>query len=78
MTLWSQVSSAAPLLAFDDEYAWINRVLPVQRVAFARDDGMRVYVDTATSTLVTLIDDRKALYTRLFQLLHNWHFAGSG
>ncbi len=72
------VSSAAPLLAFDDEYAWINRVLPVQRVAFARDDGMRVYVDTATSTLVTLIDDRKALYTRLFQLLHNWHFAGSG
>lgn len=74
----SEIASITQITAFDAEYTRVNRLLPVVRVAFAREDGMRVYVDTATSALATQIDDRKALYTSAFTLLHNWHFAGSG
>lgn len=59
---------------FDDDYLFINRLLPVQRVALARDDGLRVYVDTASGRLASLVNDRKALGSSLFRQLHSWLF----
>jgi len=57
---------------FGGEYAWVNRLLPVYRVDFARADGMRVYVEPRSAQLATLIDDRKALFNNVFVLLHTW------
>jgi hypothetical protein len=59
---------------FDGEYSYINRYLPAYRVAFARDDAMRVYVDTATSRLGTLVDRSKSWFVTFFQALHTWSF----
>ncbi len=60
--------------AFDDDYLFINRLLPVQRVDFDREDGLRAYVDTASGRLASLIDEPKALTGRLFRALHSWTF----
>ncbi len=61
---------------FGGEYAWVNRLLPVYRVDFARPDGMRVYVEPRSAQLATLIDDRKALFNNVFVLFHTWRIPG--
>lgn len=73
----SAVTAVERVTRFDGEYSEVNRLLPVYRVRFARDDGMRVYVDTASSRLATLTDDRKAVLSRLFTSLHTWKFLSS-
>jgi len=59
---------------FDDDYLDINRLLPVYRVDFERDDGLRVYVETSPPRVSALADDRKALLGSLFLWMHNWDF----
>lgn len=61
-------------LRFDDDYPAVNRLLPVWRVDLQRDDGMRVYVDTAGDRYVTLTNDRKRTLQTLFQTLHTFSF----
>lgn len=70
----SKTESVARLDAFDAEYMSVNRLLPVYRVAFARDDGLRAYVETSPPRLATLIDDRKELLGSIFHIMHNWDF----
>ncbi|MCW5625332.1 MAG: hypothetical protein KIT73_11505 [Burkholderiales bacterium] len=67
----STVRSATLVTAFDDEYPYVNRLLPVWRVAFDRPDGLLAYVDTGSSRLGTLVDDRKTVFQTAFQVLHN-------
>ena len=74
----STIAAVTRLTQFDEDYVAVNRLLPVYRVDFARADGMRAYVDTGSSALATLVDRRKARFTRLFTTLHNWRFAGNG
>ncbi|MDY6943257.1 MAG: PepSY domain-containing protein [Pseudomonadota bacterium] len=68
----SSVGETRLITAFDSDYLYIDRLLPVYRVDFQRPDGMRAYVETASGRLATLTDDRKALTGRLFRLLHSW------
>ncbi|MBU1832582.1 MAG: hypothetical protein KKF24_07785, partial [Gammaproteobacteria bacterium] len=49
----STIKSLTLQTEFDEDYVFVNRLLPVWRVAFARDDGKRVYVDTASDRLGT-------------------------
>ncbi|MDZ4144268.1 MAG: PepSY domain-containing protein [Burkholderiales bacterium] len=70
----SAVTAVERVTRFDSEYSEVNRLLPVYRVRFGRDDGMRAYVDTASSRLATLTDNRKAVLSRLFTNLHTWKF----
>lgn len=60
------------LTEFDGEYADVNRLLPVWQVRFERDDGMRVYIDTGTGHMATLVDNLKAFSSTEFSLLHRW------
>ena len=60
--------------AFEQDYHPVNRLLPVWRVAYAGGDGLRAYVDTEQSRLATLVDDRRAFFTKVFQFGHNWSF----
>jgi len=62
---------------FGPEYSYINRLLPAYRVSFDREDAMRVYVDTASSRLGTLVDRNKAWFSAYFQALHSWAFLES-
>ena len=60
------------LTGFSSEYAFINRLLPAARVDTAREDGLRLYVDLYQDRLGTLVDDRKAWFSLLFQQLHSF------
>lgn len=68
------VRELARVSAFDREYTFVNRLLPAWRVEFDRRDGLRAYVDTASSRLGTLVDTRKAAMQQVFQMLHNWRW----
>lgn len=68
----SPITKMSRVAVFGGEYPYVNRLLPVYRVQFDREDGMRIYVDTASSQLGTLVDDRKAVFNRLFTTLHTW------
>lgn len=70
----SPVASFKAQTQFSEDYLFINRLLPVQRVAFARDDGLRVYVDTASGRLASMVDAPKAAGSLVFRNLHNWVF----
>ena len=54
----------------DDDYLSINRLLPVYRVDFLRDDGLRAYVETSPPRLAALVDDTKATLGWLFRVIH--------
>ncbi|MFK7798533.1 MAG: hypothetical protein AB8E82_13860 [Aureispira sp.] len=60
--------------AFTQEYRFINRLLPVYKVRFARSDGMEVYVSTESSRLGTMNDNWRKQSMALFAALHNWTF----
>jgi len=70
----SAVSSVQLQTEFDEDYVYVNRLLPVWRVNFARDDGMRVYVDTASDRLGTVVNNTKALTSAFFRNVHSWVF----
>ncbi|MGB0526084.1 MAG: hypothetical protein ACPGJS_24090, partial [Flammeovirgaceae bacterium] len=59
---------------FSIEYARIFRLKPAYRVAFKRDDGLRVFVETRSSRLGTAVNDSRAAFSWIFAQLHNWHF----
>lgn len=70
----SAITQVELVTQFGQRYKFINRFLPVYRVAFDRPDGMAVYVHTPSSRLGTLNDDRRRQYLWLFSQLHNWDF----
>ena len=70
----SKIVSVELMTAFDEEYLYINRFLPVYKVTFDRPDNMRAYVEVSTGRLATLIDDRKAFVGWVFRQLHSWVF----
>jgi hypothetical protein len=59
---------------FDKEYKGSNKLLPVYRVNFERDDHIRLYVETVADRLALAMDDRKAAFTNFFSLTHSWSF----
>ena len=70
----SKIASVELITAFNEEYLYINRFLPVYKVTFDRPDNMRAYVEVSTGRLGTLIDDRKAFVGWVFRQLHSWVF----
>ena len=70
----SKIASVELMTAFNEEYLYINRFLPVYKVTFDRPDNMRAYVEVSTGRLATLIDDRKAFVGWVFRQLHSWVF----
>ncbi|BAV08360.1 optional hypothetical component of the B12 transporter BtuN [Filimonas lacunae] len=57
---------------FDKEYKSINRLLPVYKVAFNREDGIRIYVETGQSRFALAVDNKRAAFTQFFTLVHTF------
>ena len=72
------ISSIEPVREFNGEYRSIKRFLPVWRVSFLRDDGIRLYVDTESSRLADAVDNLRAELLWWFDALHNWSFLDKG
>lgn len=70
----AKVASAERLTAFDGEYKFVNRLLPVWKIAFDRPDGLTVYVETMPARMATFNNTTRAVFIRVFDLLHNWSF----
>lgn len=66
------VASISLQKAFDDDYPWVNRLLPVWVVRFSGDDGLVAYIHTETSSLAAVNNNVKAAQQRIFRWLHNW------
>jgi len=71
----SPIKSAKLITQFDDDYLSVNRLLPVFRVDFERDDGLRIYIETNPGRSAALVDDTKAALGATFEWLHTWSFA---
>ena len=75
---WYGGETQAPLTAieridaFDGDYGYVQRLLPVWRLRFARDDGLVAYVSTVEDRLAGLSDDRKQAFQRAFRAVHSW------
>jgi len=77
----AKVTNVSFQQAFDDEYKSINRILPVYRVNFDRADGIRVYVETSQDRFAFAMDNKRAVFDRIFTLIHTWgwlEFLGKG
>lgn len=68
----SPIRDARLLLSFNNDYHYIDRLLPVWEIAFDRPDGLRAYVDPASGRLATLTDRRKDWTGKLFRWMHSW------
>lgn len=60
--------------AFDDEYPWVNRLLPVYQVSFAGEQALRVNVHTETGALADISNEYKRNVQKIFQHLHTFRF----
>jgi len=71
----SEIRSMTRVTEFGRDYPSINKLLPVWRVEFARDDGMIAFVDTEGQRLAALSDQTKRTLMSVFVLLHTWAWA---
>jgi hypothetical protein len=70
----ASVTALERVTAFGVDYPAVNRLLPVWRVRFDRDDALTAYVHTGEDRLASLNDRRKTVLLMLFQTLHTWHW----
>lgn len=64
--------------AFDADYPWVNRLLPVWRIRFAGDDRLTAYVHTETSSLAAVNNLAKTRLQNVFRALHSWEWVPEG
>ena len=76
-TVGADVKSVLRVKAFDDEYGEVNKILPVYKVAFERNDKIRVYVETIQDRFVYAVDDKRARFDAIFGMFHSWEW-GNG
>ncbi len=68
----ARVSSLTIVNKFTDEYRFINRLLPVYKIHFDRDDGLDVYIHTKSSRLGGANDNLRKSFQWVFKSFHNW------
>lgn len=72
------IVSARLQTAFDADYPWVNRLLPVWKLEFAGDDGLTAYVHTETSSLAAVNNTAKTRLQSVFRALHTWEWVPEG
>ena len=70
----SSIREISFITEFGDGYNKVNRLLPVWRVSFERDDQLQVYVDIRNDRLATLNDATRLQLMQWFSWLHSWSF----
>lgn len=68
------ILSARLQTEFDADYPWVNRLLPVWKVAFAGNDGLTAYVHTDSSSLAAVNNLTKTRLQSVFRALHTWEW----
>jgi hypothetical protein len=68
----ANISGITKLTTFNEEYKYINRLLPVYKVNFNRDDNIRIYVETTQDRFAFAMDKNRLVFDKIFSLFHNW------
>jgi hypothetical protein len=63
--------SATLITSFDDDYRYINRLLPVWKISVA-EGGYDVYIETSSGRMATYNTPLRRAFLQAFQYLHNW------
>lgn len=66
------ISGIEKLTSFNEEYKYNNRLLPVYKVNFKRDDNIRIYVETTQDRFAFAMDKKRLVFDKIFSLFHNW------
>ena len=66
------VVSVERITDFTDQYSYVNRLLPVYKIAFKRTDQITVFVDTHNSEFAFALDHHRAAFNRFFGWFHTW------
>ncbi|RMF08674.1 MAG: PepSY domain-containing protein [Alphaproteobacteria bacterium] len=69
-----QITSATLQTAFDADYPWVNRLLPVWKLEFAGTDGLVAFIHTETSSLAAVNNNTKTVLQTVFRALHTWEW----
>ncbi len=80
-TAGAKVTEVQLVENFNDEYKYINRLLPAYKVSFNRADGIRIYVETQQDRFALAMDNKRAAFDQFFSLFHTlgWlDFFGKG
>ncbi|KXX70118.1 PepSY domain-containing protein [Flammeovirga sp. SJP92] len=69
----SSVKSITEVKKFANEYGFINKLLPVQKVQFEGEGNLRWYIDTQTTFVGAIIEDKAAFSGFIFAYFHKYH-----
>ncbi len=69
-TTGAKITGVSFVENFDEEYKSINRLLPAYKVSFDRADGIRIYVETAQDRFSFAMDNKRAVFDKIFSLFH--------
>lgn len=70
----AKITDVEKITGFTGEYKYINRLLPVYKVSFGRKDGIRIYVETAGSRFSFAMDNKRAVFDKIFGWFHTWEW----
>lgn len=70
----SPIKEASLQTKFDGNYQPINHLLPVWKIAFDRNDGMDIYVETSQNRLGTFNNNTRKAFLWIFEQFHTWQF----
>ena len=70
----SKITSTTFVTSFTKDYKASNKLLPVYEVAFDREDGIRLYIETKADRLAYASDQKKRWFTSFFAFAHTWSF----
>ncbi len=73
-----EVLQTEMITKFTEEYGFINKRLPVWKVAYASNAHERYYVETGSGKLAAYINDRDLFEGYSFALLHKHHYMDWG
>ena len=68
------VISDSVITKFEGEYGFVNKRLPVWKVAYAKNNNERYYVETTSGKLSVKVDDTDIFEGLSFSFLHKHHF----
>ncbi len=70
----TEVSNVKFQTEFNSAYPWVNRLLPVYEISFARDDNLKLFIYTELGALTAITNDYKTSLQTIFRALHTWNF----
>lgn len=70
----AKITNIEKVTTFTAEYKYINRLLPAHKVSFDRNDGIRIYVETADSRFAFAMDNKRAVFDKIFGTFHTWEW----